>query len=93
MKSQVLEKRYGRLTLVLDSNEFFPSDPGNGTPDMVYIFENKEILASSTYNCAINVGYLDGDFRCYNLTENEMNWLCDQIDFIDQTFQNWERLL
>jgi hypothetical protein len=51
------EFRNGDWRLVLDSSEIFPSDPGQGTPAMVY---NDKRRVSATYHCAIGTGEAHG---------------------------------
>lgn len=78
---------FGRIKLVLDSEEIFPDDPGAGAPAMVY---SKDESFSASYNCARDVGELmDGsvNFACI-LTHWEVVWLNEQEDvvwaFIDE---------
>lgn len=56
------------VKIVLDSNQIFPDDPGQGTPALVVKGE-----FTSTYNCASSEGELD--CGAYRLTDAELDWL------------------
>jgi hypothetical protein len=61
----------GRYFLILDPEEIYPDDPGQGTPAMVYGPNGM----ASTYNCAVNEGELcDGD-RVLELPARVLAWL------------------
>jgi hypothetical protein len=67
----------GGLTLVLDSKEIFPDDPGQGTPAMVHL-EHRN--ADATFYCAVNEGVLAGsgfgdDAGDIELTSSQQRWL------------------
>lgn len=65
----------GGLTLVLDSAEIFPDDPGQGTPAMVYLGRN-----SATYGCAVHFGELDCGEK--ELSATQVNWLDAQEEIV-----------
>ena len=66
----------GGIQLVLDSSQVFPDDPGNGTPALVYKLRGGRVVASSTYNCALGEGVLDGGREGdYQLTDAQLDWL------------------
>lgn len=65
----------GRMTLVLDSDEIFPDDPGQGTPAVLYIGKQ-----SATYWCAMDTGAVDEA----TLTDAEWQWLDRQSATVDQ---------
>jgi hypothetical protein len=56
------------IRIVLDSNEIYPSDPGAGTPAMVYLGRH-----SGTYWCVSDTGELDCGEK--ELTASQLNWL------------------
>lgn len=64
------------IVLILDANEVFPNDPGQGTPAMVSLrSEQGREIDSGTFNCALE----SGEFS-YNgtlLTEAQSVWLSD----------------
>lgn len=62
---------YG-IKLVLDTDEVFPDDPGNGTPAMVYYG-----TGSATYWCAIGESEV-WDKQAIRLPEKCLNWLESQ---------------
>jgi hypothetical protein len=75
----------GGLTLVLDSREIFPDDPGQGTPAMVHL-EHRN--ASSTFWCATGEGTVSGngfgdDSGDIELTSSQKNWLEARWEDVD----------
>lgn len=71
----------GGLTVVLDSREIFPDDPGQGTPAMVNLDSRK---ASATFNCAWNEGTLSRDDGGeVPLTISQSRWLDEIGDEVD----------
>lgn len=81
---KTIEKKFGRISLELDPREYFPDDPGQGTPAMVYLHKNNEMIASATFWCANGTGWVDE----YKLTTAEMNWLDSQFDFVEQFLES-----
>ena len=65
------------LRIELDSSEIFPDDPGQGTPAIVY-YEGYY----ASFDCALNSGELD--CGSYILTANQMKWLEDKIDNVNE---------
>lgn len=79
----------GGLLLSLKACEIFPEDPGEGCPAVVYAAFGK---ASSTYDCAINVGHLDADRMPYEdveLTGTQMHWLDKCAPVVDAFVSGW----
>jgi hypothetical protein len=66
---------YGSYKLVLDSSEIYPSDPGNGTPAMVYCGKR-----SGTYGCVSDTGVLDDDLE---VPAKVMEWLHRMAEAVD----------
>jgi hypothetical protein len=63
------------LRIKLDSAEIWPSDPGNGTPAMVYLFGY-----SATYWCAADTGELTNESYSHgdgyrDLNRAQLAWL------------------
>ena len=74
------------ITLVLDSSEIFPNDPGQGTPAMVYTRGG-----GATYWCASDTGtVMDARGNDVDLSVAQCEWLdtmADTVDaFIDTNF-------
>jgi hypothetical protein len=67
------------LTIVLDSDEIIPDDPGAGTPAMVHLY-----TASSTYWWAIGEGTLDAGGRDIELSTTQKNWLDAQENAVEE---------
>jgi hypothetical protein len=65
----------GDLTLVLDSREIYPDDPGQGTPAMVHCQGY-----DATYWCALDTGELD--CGAFQLTGTQQMWLQGQEDTV-----------
>lgn len=61
---------FGAYKLVLDSEQIFPDDPGQGTPAMVYGPKDK---LTATYWCAADTGELDCGSA--EIPDNVMKWL------------------
>jgi len=62
------------IRIELDSSEIIPSDPGAGTPAMVYVGN-----ASGTFWCALDTGEVDD----FTLTDSQHRWLsmvAEQVD-------------
>lgn len=74
-----------RFSLVLDPDEVFPEDPGQGTPAMVYGPDD----ASGTANCVANVGEMEGRNGIVIVPDNVLAWLqSDEVQ--DQIEAVWE---
>lgn len=68
----------GGIRLVLDSEQIFPDDPGQGTPAMVHTDQG-----DATYWCALGEGtVLDARCREAELSQSQMNWLEAQEDVV-----------
>lgn len=67
---------YG-IKLVLDTDEVFPDDPGNGTPAMVYYS-----TGSATYWCAIGESEV-WDRQAIRLPDRCLTWLENQETELD----------
>ena len=61
------------LVVELDRNEIYPSDPGQGTPAMVYYNKGMCDEDSGTYACALGEGELSYHGRL--LDTEQMKWL------------------
>lgn len=68
----------GGLTLVLDSAEIFPDDPGQGTPAMVHTPEGGD----GTFWAALGEGELICGPEPVQLTLSQSNWLEQQEDTV-----------
>lgn len=72
------------ITLLMDSSEIFPNDPGQGTPALVIRKDGTRWKQTATYNVATLEGYLDG---CrdgdYELNDEELNWLNSMEETVD----------
>jgi hypothetical protein len=68
------------LRIELDAAQIFPSNPGNGTPAMVY-----RNGYSATFFCAMDTGELD--CGTVELSDTECRWLNSQegdvVDWLD----------
>lgn len=69
------------LRIVLDSREIVPSDPGLGTPAMVYLAQR-----SGTYWCALDTGELDGE---YVLSDAQCRWIDAQFDTVSEFVERY----
>ena len=69
MSEKILQGPQG-IKLILDPKEYFPDDPGQGTPAMV---EYKGGYA--TYECAVNEGYVDHSQGDIKIPQSLLNWL------------------
>jgi hypothetical protein len=78
---------WGNLKLVLEQDECYPKNPGQGTPAMVYL-TNDEGEFSATFYCATDVGDVDG----YPLTEKELAWLNKKADKVEEYVDKWWKL-
>lgn len=67
----------GGIRLVLDANEIYPDDPGNGTPAMVYCNQYP-----GTYWCALDTGAIGGGE--YVLTDAQYRWLDHHFDLVSE---------
>lgn len=71
------------LRILLDSNEIYPNDPGNGTPAIVQLFG-----FSATYGCAADTGELtDKHGEDRELTTVQLNWL--QSDTVENAVNSF----
>jgi hypothetical protein len=66
------------LRIVLDSDQIFPDDPGNGTPAMVHV----EGKGDATYWFAQGEGIVYGRDGDVPLTATQSNWLNAQEDAV-----------
>ena len=60
------------LKVVLDANEIYPSDPGQGTPALVTLKVGDEEYTAS-FACACGEGELD--CGSYQLNDDQKDWL------------------
>ena len=67
----------GGIRLVLDADEIFPDDPGQGTPAMVYLGDY-----SGTYWCCYDTGELD--CGAAGLDDNQVAWLDSVSNLVDK---------
>jgi hypothetical protein len=74
----------GGISIVLDSAQIFPDDPGAGTPAMVY-FNPYGKEYSATFYCALDTGELECGEHTLSITH--CNWLAAQentvAEFLD----------
>jgi len=77
----------GNLKLVLDQEQIFPKDPGQGTPAMIYL-KTKDGEVCSTYWCYEGSGDIDG----YELTDAQMQWLDSFSEQVYETTDAWYKL-
>lgn len=62
------------IFIELDAKEIYPSDPGQGTPAMVWTADRKN---AGTFFCVVDTGEMvDG----YQLTKAQAKWLAAQED-------------
>ena len=78
---------YGGLKLVLEQSECYPSDPGQGTPAMVYM-NTSEGVVSGTYFCVMDTGSVDG----YPLSDNLYRWLESHEGEVNDCLDEWYQL-
>lgn len=71
------------LKIILDSNEVFPDDPGQGTPVIVEKRVNGRAYGS-TFSVALGEGYLLGNGEDYSLKADEIKWLQSQEETCDK---------
>jgi hypothetical protein len=85
----VFEK--GNVKLVLEQAECFPSDPGQGTPAMVY-FQTRggmgREVVSATYWCCTDTGEMEG----YPLSRSILEWLDRKADKVNDCVEEWYAL-
>ncbi len=62
------------LRLVLDTDEVYPDNPGDGTPAMLYLGKN-----SGTYWCALDTGEVDGRA----LSSHQYAWVLSNEELVD----------
>jgi len=76
-----------RIRIVLDEQQVFPEDPGQGTPDLVEKLDaTGRVIHTATFNCATSEGELDcGE---YHLTDPEWDWLNAQADAVDKWWES-----
>lgn len=86
-KSKESLKGPGGIRIDLDTKEIFPSDPGNGTPAMVYLPFGR---GCASFWCAQNEGEVHTDEGTQELTDEQKEWLNDPS--IDDAVTNWIRL-
>ena len=77
----------GNVKLVLQQDECFPDEPGQGTPAMVYLRIHGEVV-SSTYWCCMD----EGDIEGYTLSESIMEWLETRRKQVDRYLDEWYEL-
>ena len=77
----------GNVKLVLQQDECFPDEPGQGTPAMVYLRIHGEVV-SSTYWCCMD----EGDIEGYTLSESIMEWLETRRKQVDRHLDEWYAL-
>lgn len=88
MKRRESIKGPGGIMIVLDAKEIFPSDPGNGTPAMVYLPFGR---GHATYWCAQGEGYVEDDkYGTTELTDAQKEWI--NSDSIENAVSNWIRI-
>jgi len=85
--NEIIELTYGNLKLVLDQQEIYPDDPGQGTPAMIH-YENREGHFSSTYWCWEGEGDIDG----HQLTDAQNRWLESKSDYVNKVTEEWYNL-
>jgi hypothetical protein len=83
------------LTIILNSAEIFPSNPGDGTPAMVYLVKRDEWGSvrsySATYWCALDTGELDcGEIE---LSRTQCAWLDAMQDTVADFVATWTPVL
>lgn len=78
---------YGAYRLVLDPSQVIPSDPGAGTPAMVYGPHG----GSATYWCAVGEWELiTNEGVTYNIPAPVVNWLVKQEDVVSEFLEQAE---
>jgi hypothetical protein len=73
------------IRVELDRDQWFPDNPGNGTPDLVYLTTHTGEEANAPYDAAMNEGHvlgLDSD-REYKLMNAQLRWLASVSKEID----------
>lgn len=69
----------GGITLILDSSEIFPDDPGNGTPAMVDLGDYSASFQVATQEQEL----MDSRGHCQSITQAQAKWLDLQSDTVD----------
>lgn len=70
----------GGYTLILDSDEIIPNDPGAGTPAMVEGPKG----TSGTFFCVIDTGeMIDGDYA-HQIPASVVAWLSSMTNVVDE---------
>ncbi len=78
----------GGIQLVLDSSQVFPDDPGNGTPALIEKVKGGRVVATSTYNCALGEGVLDGGRDGdVTLTDAQLEWLDSMDSAVNEVYE------
>ena len=67
-------------TIVLNTDDMFTDDPGQGTPAMVY---DRSGRFSATYWYAMDKGELDGPRSSHTMPGVVAEWLSDAEDTVD----------
>ena len=73
-----------RARVVCDETQIYPTDPGQGTPTMVYWGK-----LSGTFNCCVNEGEIDGQ----PLPEEVVSWLRDIEELVDDWLTGQYKLI
>lgn len=78
MKQTIKSPGLGIL-IALDTNEIYPSDPGQGTPVLIETTDGKY---TATWDCGMDTGELD----CggYILNDRQKAWLATQETTVDE---------
>jgi len=64
------------IKVTLDKTEIVPSNPGDGTPEIVVMYRGGREIGSATLQCALGEGELMGnDGHSVELTETHMKFL------------------
>lgn len=77
------------LSLILDSKEIYPDDPGNGTPQLLRLrIDGTD--AYGTLNCAWHENEVDG----YRLNDAQINWIdsiiCEADKWLEAKYKKFE---
>lgn len=78
-----IHKKHG-LTLVLDRNEVFEDDPGQGTPAMVYVGEEGGDICCTLW-CALGEERIEWDRGCRKLSQRQIDWL-EEMEVVASRF-------
>lgn len=88
MESKLTIKGMG-LKIVLDADEVFPADPGNGCPALV----EHSSGATGTFWCVRDTGEMMSDnWETLDLTGKQMDWLDKQSDKVDTFVDYWSKV-